>query len=41
MTVSPIFELKNNLLLDDDYIKFEEIYKNENVIDKVLLIKWI
>ena len=39
MTTSPIIELKNNLLLDKDYIKFEEIYKNENIIDKDLLIK--
>lgn len=39
MTVSPIIVLKNNLLLDEDYIKFEEIYKNENIIDKDLLIK--
>ena len=27
MAMSPIIELKNNLLLDEDYIKFEEIYK--------------
>jgi hypothetical protein len=39
MTISPIIELNNNLLLDEDYIKFEEIYKNENIIDKDLLIK--
>lgn len=39
MTTSPIMELKNTLLLDEDYIKFEEIYKNENIVDKELLIK--
>lgn len=38
MTTSPIIELKNNLLLDEDYIEFEEIYKNENIVDKYLLI---
>ena len=37
--MSPIIELKNNLLLDEDYIKFEEIYKKENIVDKDLLIK--
>ncbi len=31
--------MKNNLLLDEDYIKFEEIYKHENIVDKDLLIK--
>jgi len=39
MTTSPIIELKNTLLLDENYIKFEEIYKNENIIDKDLLVK--
>lgn len=39
MAMSPIIELKNNLLLDEDYIKFEEIYKKENIVDKDLLIK--
>lgn len=39
MATSPIIELKNNLLLDEDYIKFGEIYKKENIVDKDLLIK--
>ncbi len=37
--MSPITNLKNNLLLDEDYVKYDEIYKNEHVIDKDLLIK--
>lgn len=36
---SPVTELKNNLINDINYIKYDEIYKNENIIDKDLLIK--
>ncbi len=39
MTTSPITKLMNNLLNDEDYIKYEEIYKQQNDIDKDLLIK--
>ncbi len=40
MRTSPIINLKNNLLLDEDYFKYNEmIYKNEHVIDKDLLVK--
>ncbi len=39
MGTSPIIKLKNDLLLDENYNKYYEIYKNEHVIDKDLLIK--
>lgn len=39
MRISPIIRLKNNLLTDIDYIKYEEIYSKESVIDKNLLVQ--
>ena len=36
---SLVTELKNSLINDINYIKYDEIYKNENIIDKDLLIK--
>jgi len=39
MGTSQITKLKNNLLADKDYIKYEEIYKNKHIVDKDLLIK--
>lgn len=39
MRISPIIRLKNNLLIDIDYIKYEEIYSKESVIDKNLLVQ--
>lgn len=39
MRTSPIIRLKNNLISDEDYIKYEEIYKNEHIVDMNLLVK--
>ena len=36
---SLVTELKNSLINDINYLKYDEIYKNENIIDKDLLIK--
>ena len=39
MKKSPIIELQHNMLLDKDYINFEKLYNEENIIDKKILIK--
>ena len=39
MRTSPIIELKNSLISDEDYIKYEEIYKNDRIVDTDLLVK--
>lgn len=38
MRTSPIIKLKQYLLCDPDYIKYEELFENEHIVDKKLLV---